>query len=49
LDCHWTNGRRSWRRSAGGSFSTRRRRVLLPLRRAPPSNTCHCNAGELLP
>jgi hypothetical protein len=25
LDCRWTNGRRSWRRSATGSFSARRR------------------------
>jgi hypothetical protein len=25
LDCRWTNGRRSWRRSAAGSFSACRR------------------------
>jgi hypothetical protein len=39
----------NWWRSLAGVFSARRRRVLLPLHRAPPSNTRHCNAGELPP
>jgi hypothetical protein len=36
-----------WRRRAAGVFSAPHRWALLPLHRAPPSNTRHCTAGEL--
>jgi hypothetical protein len=39
----------SWRRSAAGVFSARRRQALLPLRASPsPSSSSPC-AGELQP